>query len=100
MLLSGLVIVGWLKYGIHMILANPTSDLKYTELFVPEKSGYIYYKAKFLWIESERGEVYIKTYQDILKEAGITEGKLPDGTVNNPIKKNLLMIQKELKHQR
>ena len=62
----------WISYDET---SNPVSNgVKYTEPFIPEQSGNLYYKARFLWAESERGQFYVQTYQDRLEKSGISEG--------------------------
>ena len=54
---------------------NPVkSGIKYAGPFIPTQTGDFYYKARFLWAESPREHFYVQTYEDRIKEAGISEG--------------------------
>ena len=73
----------WYTYDSNI---DPIKDgEKYTEPFIPTQSGELYFKAKFLWAESERGQYYIKTYDDVQKEAGLSVGDLPEESIQEPV---------------
>lgn len=62
----------WYCYDSNV---NPVKNgMQYTEPFIPTQTGDLYYKARFFWVESSRESFYVQTYEDRIREAGITLG--------------------------
>lgn len=78
---------------------NPKEGIEYTGPFIPERSGYIYYRSRLFFRYSERQQAYITTYEDSLNQIGKQEGVLSKKTETDFGTENRFVSQEYMKSE-